>query len=250
MTAAGASAEDALTSGHPACRPARARLGAICLAVAMMSSAAAASAQTAEDVQVWTSVVTSGAVHEAWRVHSELHARWVDDARHYQRTVLRLMGGRTLNPHVTAWFGFEQTWPFADRTAEETRIWQQVIYVQPAGRWSLSHRGRLEERFVEGADGMVPRLRYSLRATRLLSSEGRWGLIAGGEVFFQLRDGRLNGQLYPAGFDRNRVLAGVSRRLSPNVTVEPTYTLQFINSPDGVPNRREHLLQVQVVHRF
>jgi uncharacterized protein DUF2490 len=96
----------------------------------------------------------------------------------------------------------------------------------------------------------VPRFRYSLRATRPLSSEGRWGLIAGGEVFFQLRDGLLNGRLYPAGVDRNRALAGISRRLSPNVTVEPTYTLQFINSPDDVPNRREHLLQVQVVHRF
>jgi hypothetical protein len=34
------------------------------------------------------------------------------------------------------------------------------------------------------------------------------------------------------------------------VTVEPSYTLQFINSPEGVPNRREHLLQLQVVHRF
>jgi hypothetical protein len=60
---------------------------------------------------------------------------------------------------------------------------------------------------------MVPRLRYSLRATRLLSSAGRWGLIVGAEMFFRLRSGRLNER-------------------------------QFINSPDGVPNRREHLLQL------
>jgi Protein of unknown function (DUF2490) len=250
MTAEGASAQDALTSGHPSGRRARGRLGAIGLAAVMMAHAAPASGQTAEDMQVWTSVVTSGAVHDMWRVHSELHARWVDDAQHYQRTVLRLMGGRTLTPHMTAWFGFEQTWPFAGRAPEETRIWQQVIYVQPAGRWSLSHRGRLEERFLEGADRMVPRLRYSLRATRLLSSAGGWGLIVGEEMFFQLRKSRLNGRLYPAGFDRNRVLAGISSRLTRNVTVEPSYTLQFINSPEGVPNRREHLLQLQVVHRF
>jgi hypothetical protein len=249
MTAAGASGTGALPD-HPSWRRARGRLGVICLAAVVMPPAALASGQTTDDVQIWTAVITSGAVHDMWRVHSEVQARWVDDAQHYQRTVLRFMGGRALNPHVTAWFGFEQTWPFAGRTPEETRIWQQVIYVQPAGRWSLSHRGRLEERFVEGADRMTPRLRYSLRATHLLSSAGRWGLIVGDELFFQLRNGRLNGRLYPAGFDRNRVLAGISRRLSRNVTVEPTYMLQFINSPDGVPNRREHLLQVQVVHRF
>jgi hypothetical protein len=250
MTAEDASIDEAITSGPLSWRRARGGIGILCLTAAVIGPAAPASGQTSDDVQIWTTVVTSGAVHEAWRVHSELHARWVDEAQHYQRTVLRLMGGRALNPYVTAWFGFEQTWPAARRAPEERRIWQQIIVVQQAASWSLSHRGRLEERFLDGADRMVPRLRYSLRAMRPLPGAGGWGLLVGDEVFFQLRNGRLNGQLYPAGFDRNRVLAGVSKRLAHNVTVEPSYALQFINSPDEAPNRREHLVQLQVIHRF
>ena len=44
--------------------------------------------------------------------------------------------------------------------------------------------------------------------------------------------------LYPAGLDRDRVQAGVSRRLTHAVSVEPSYLLQFINSPTPLPNRR------------
>jgi hypothetical protein len=56
--------------------------------------------------------------------------------------------------------------------------------------------------------------------------------------------------LYPAGLDRDRVQAGVSRRLTQAISVEPSYLLQFINSPTPLPNRREHILQLQIAHRF
>src|SRR5574339_1271502 len=146
MTEGGAPAEGALTPDRSSLRRSSAP-GVACLILVIIGHAVPAGGQTTDDMQVWIGAVTSGAVREVWRVHSELHGRWVDDARHYQRTVLRLMGGRAMSPRVTAWFGFEQTWPMAGRTPEETRIWQQVIVVQLAGPWSLSHRGRLEERF-------------------------------------------------------------------------------------------------------
>jgi hypothetical protein len=174
----------------------------------------------------------------------------VDDVQHYQRTVLRLLGGRALTPRLTAWFGFEETWPYAGRIPEETRIWQQVVYAQPSGAWTLTHRARLEERFIDGADKMMPRLRYSLRATRPFHERSAWGVIAAGEVFLQLRDASLDQQPYPAGPDRDRLQAGLSRRLSRTTSVEPSYLLQFINAPQPLPNRREHLIQLQLVHRF
>ena len=116
-------------------------------------------AQAQNDVQLWISANTSGAVRGPYRVSAELHGRWTDNVRTYQRTVLRLQAGRAVTEHLTAWFGFEETWPMAGRTAEETRIWQQLIFVRPAGTWALSHRARLEERFIEDTDRMVPRFR-------------------------------------------------------------------------------------------
>jgi Protein of unknown function (DUF2490) len=209
-----------------------------------------AAAQTTDDSQIWLSANTQGAVHGSYRVSVELHSRWRDDAQRYERTVLRLQGGRTLTKHLTAWFGFEETWPFAERIAEERRLWQQVVFVQPAGTWAFSHRARLEERFVDGTDRMVPRLRYSLRATRALRAESPWGAVLASEFFLQLRDTFRHGQAYPAGFDRHRSQAGISGRLTAALTVEPSYILQFINSPTPLPNRREHIFQLQVAHRL
>jgi hypothetical protein len=227
---------------HASC----ARLATVLLACA----AGAGTAYAQDDVQLWISANTAGPVHGPYRVSAEVHARWMDDVQKYQRTVLRLQAGRALTPHVTAWFGFEETWPVAHRTVRETRIWQQVIFVQPVGTWSFSHRARLEERFIDQSDGMVPRLRYSLRATRPFHPQSAWGSVVAAEIFFQLRSAYLSSQRFPAGLDRDRVQAGISRRLTRTLTIEPAYVLQFINAPQPSPDRREHLLQLQVAHRF
>ena len=209
-----------------------------------------ADAQTTDDTQLWLTVGTQGAVRGAYRVSAEVHARWRDDLQHYERNVLRLQGGRALTEHLTAWFGFEDNWPVAGRIPEELRLWQQVIYVQPAGSWALSHRARIEERFVDGIDRMVPRLRYSLRGTRPFHAESAWGAVLGAELFVQLRDAYRGGQPFPAGLDRDRVQAGISRRLTHALTLEPSYILQFVNAPTPLPNRREHVIQLQATHRF
>jgi hypothetical protein len=230
------------------CRRASLTAAAAVLAAAVWVQAAAA--QTTDDTQLWLSANTQGSIRGPYRVSLELHGRWRDDMRHFERTVARLQGGRTVTKHLTAWFGFEENWPFEGRIPEERRLWQQVIVIQPAGIWALSHRARLEERYVDGVDRMVPRLRYSLRATRPLHAKSAWGAVLATEFFFQLRDVVRGSQPYPAGLDRDRVQAGVSRRLTHAVSVEPSYLLQFINSPTPLPNRREHILQLQIAHRF
>jgi hypothetical protein len=230
---------------HPVCAW---RVRLVLAAAACLAGITPAGAQ--DDVQLWTSANTSGAVHRVYRVSAELHARWVDDASKLQRTILRLQAGRALSKELTAWFGFEETRPIAHRTAEETRIWQQVIFVQPAGAWALSHRARLEERFIEFSDGMVPRFRYSLRATRPMVPKSPWGYVLGTEIFYQLRTAYLKGHRFPTGLDRDRLQAGISRRLTKRVSLEPSYLLQFINDPQPLPNRREHLIQLQLTHRF
>lgn len=207
-------------------------------------------ARAQDDVQLWITASTTGTVSGPYRVYAELHGRWIDDAQNYQRTVLRLQAGRALTKQLTAWFGFEENWPVAERTVEEMRLWQQVVFVQTAGAWSISNRARLEERFLDDADRVVPRLRYSLRVTRPFHAESPWGIVLGSELFFHLRAFHRSLVLNPAGLDRNRVQAGISRRVNHAVTLESAYTLQAINSPSPLPNRREHVLQLQVAHRF
>ena len=97
---------------------------------------------------------------------------------------------------------------------------------------------------------LVPRLRYSRRGTRPFHAESAWGAVLGAELFVQLRDAYRGGQPFPAGLDRDRVQAGISRRLTHALTLEPSYILQFVNAPTPLPNRREHVIQLQATHRF
>lgn len=202
----------------------------------------------ADDVQAWLTTSATGPASRDWRVSTELHGRWVNDAQDYQRTVLRLQGGRALRNRVVVWLGFENTWPAAGRTPTERRIWQQVTWTHLAGAWQLAHRGRLEERFIDGADGVVPRLRYQLRASRALDATRRWSFVASGEAFVRLRALRTASERLDAGYDRDRVSAGISRQLTPTITLEPAYALQRISLPSN--DRREHILQLSVNHRF
>ena len=231
---------DGSPTEHACCRsPRKGRPGGVVAAACCSSTCAAwgrpASAQTTDDVQLWVSASTQGALGGPYRLGAELHARWRDDLQNYERTVLRLQAG--LGPHVAAdrVVRLRGELAAAGRIPEETRIWQQVIFVQPAGIWALSHRARVEERFVGGADRMVPRFRYSLRATRPLHTE--WGAILAAEVFFQLRDAYREGQLYPTGFDRDRVQAGISRDSTHAVAIQLLYILQFVKAPAPEPAR-------------
>src|SRR5215207_6631434 len=78
------------------------RIATAILAGAIWSHPAVA--QTTDDTQLWLSSNTQGFVRGPYRVSFELHARWRDDVQHYERTVLRLQGGRTLTTRLTTWF--------------------------------------------------------------------------------------------------------------------------------------------------
>ncbi len=59
-----------------------------------------AAAQTTDDTQLWLSANTQGSIRGLYRVSLELHGRWRDDVRHFERAVVRLQGGRTVTKHL------------------------------------------------------------------------------------------------------------------------------------------------------
>jgi len=119
----------------------------------------------------------------------------------------------------------------SDADLTEHRIWQQFIYNQKVSRASLTHRFRLEQRFIGqlSEDIFSQRLRYFLRAQIPLKntdsapfSKGAFVALQN-EVFLHLQNkDRLNGYL----FDQNRAYAAVGYRFSPSVDLEAGYLNQ------------------------
>jgi len=207
--------------------------------------ASAASAHA--DGQVWVLASLTKAFAVDWRVNVDYAPRWERDASDYSRTVLRTQIARVLGKRVALGGGYEFTEPASFVVRREQRIWQQVQLQQRVGAWTLSHRGRVEERWLRLAPSTVVRTRYQFRAAHPIAQSHRWSWLMLDEVFYTLR-GTDRGPVQ--GFDRNRLGGGVSHVLSEHVTVEAGYTWQFINDPRLLPGRHDHLALLNLLARY
>lgn len=208
-----------------------------------LASAVAARA----DGQIWALVSLTKTVAVDWRVSVDVAPRWERDASDYSRTVLRAQIARVFGTRTVLGFGYEFTEPASLVTRQEHRIWQQVQVQQRVGAWTLSHRGRLEERWLRFAPSTVVRTRYQFRAAHPIAHSRRWSWLVLDEVLYTLRGTRLG----PAqGFDRHRIGGGVARALSDHITVEGGYTWQFINRQPPLPAQHDHFAVFTLIARY
>jgi hypothetical protein len=230
--------------GRPGSRAARA-LSVMLIAVAALCAAAPARADT---MQWWPTLLVASPSSEAWRATLEVQTRLVDDEVDRQdgfnRTTLRLQGGRQVHRRAVLWIGYEKTWPIRERSRHEQRTWQQLEIGHLVGRWTFTQRGRLEQRFLRSADGTVLRARYRLRVSRQLDRGGLWAIAASEEIQFHLNSARLGPD---RGFDQHRTSLGVQRRLG-SLLVEQGYARQQVSLGPG--DTVNHLFQTLVTCRF
>ena len=209
-----------------------------CLLAALLALAGDAAAQQNPDRQVWVQGLALGQLSDNWRSHVEVQPRWFEDGSELGLTIVRTALGRRLTPRVTAWLG--HAWvprTFGEGVRHEQRIWQQLSIAGPAlGGWSTSGRLRVEQRWLEPGDGVSHRVRMLARAQRPVGATKRWGLWAYDELMVTLDDTPRG----PAsGFDRNRLAGGVSRRLSPVVSVDAGYLWE--RGVFGAGRRDDHI---------
>jgi len=129
------------------------------------------------------------------------------------------------NHTIYAGFGFQHVLePLASVPTNESRGWQQYNFevFTPYGGLKLS--SRLEERTVNNAAGLAIRARQLTQWTYPLND--LWYLIAAEEVFLNLNTVAWGPV---AGYDQNRVFAGIGYRLTNTTRAEIGYLNNFIN---------------------
>lgn len=199
------------------------------------------------DEQIWVLASVTKAFAANWRVTFDYAPRWERDASDYSRSVLRAQLARMLGKSVLVGAGYEFTDSASVVVRQEHRLWQQVQLQQRLGAWTLTHRGRLEERWLHLAPSTVVRVRYQLRAMHPIAQSHVWAWQLFDEAFFTLR----GTQQGPAqGFDRHRLGGGISRALSPHVTVEAGYTWQFINRAHPLPDEHDNFAVFNLLARY
>jgi len=221
---------------HMPCRRLFAGLAVVlALTLGLVTSAAA---QPDPDRQVWIQGLALGQLSENWRSHIEVQPRWFDDSSELGLTIVRTAIGRRLSPRVTVWLG--HAWiprTFGEGVRHEQRIWQQLSLAGPVlGGWTTSGRLRVEQRWLEPWDGLSHRVRMMARAQRPLAPTSPWGVWAYDELMVTLDDTPQGPQ---DGFDRNRLSAGISRRVSPLVSFDAGYVWE--RGVAGAGRRNDHV---------
>jgi hypothetical protein len=221
-------------------------------------------AQTINQNTGWFMFLNSTKFNDKWGMHFDLQVRTEDDWDQVKNLLVRPGITYYINKNSNATLGylFTQTNLPSDilagaaplkNTLTEHRIWQQYIYNhQPWEFATLSHRFRLEQRFIERQidDLFSQRFRYFFRLVQPLQKQeaaftkGVFAAIQN-EAFFNIQSKeKLNGNI----FDQNRAYLAVGYRFSKKADIEVGYLNQAIKG--SAQNTVNNAVQVAIYTRF
>ena len=221
-------------------------------------------AQTVNQNTGWFMFVNSTKFNDKWGMHFDLQLRSENKWDGLRNLLVRPGVTYYINKNSNATLGylFTQTYLPNDlligaapikNTLTEHRVWQQYIYNhQPWKSAALSHRFRLEQRFIERQtdDLFSQRLRYFFRLIQPVQKQEAAftkGVFVAlqNELFFNIQN---NEELNGSVFDQNRAYLAAGYRFSKKMDIEAGYLNQAINGRTN--NTVNNVIQLAVYTRF
>ena len=132
----------------------------------------------------------------------------------------------------------------------ENRVWQQLILRQRVGTVGLTHRYRLEQRFIGNVTGNdagegevldhfhVNRFRYFIKGTVPLYRDDRY------VAFYNELMVGFGDNVKRNIFDQNRAYGAIGFRTGPSTSFEIGYLLQTVQRPTGNVIQHNHTFQL------
>lgn len=215
--------------------------------LSLLPGPAVAGEQAKKDVQFWTPTIVQARLAPRWSVQLDAQIRLVNDLSVVRNSLIRpslifAPGGRLTFNLGYAWVPY-----FHPARSDEHRLWQQVALTARLGGWSLHPRVRFEQRRIPGADRLSFRLRGQLKAVHALPRSSRWLLSLSNEAFFNLNDA---GPSPPRGFATNRAQVGLVRQVTPRLSIETGYLLQYLNMPRPLAGEFDSVATLTTIVRF
>jgi hypothetical protein len=195
----------------------------------------------------WLQIFSTTKLDKKWSLHAEYQWRRVDGLKNWQQSLLRVGINRKLNEQVTVHLGYGwiETFPYGDfpiaatGTFPEHRIYEQITFRQPIKKWTLTHRFRIEQRWLgrvqPGTDRKIEewvflhRFRYQFKAQLNFSS--KWYAVAADEIF--IGAGKNVGVNI---FDQNRIFLLAGFKANRNISIEGGYFNQTLQQGRSVNN--------------
>ena len=203
-----------------------------------------------EDTQAWASVIATGTVRGDLFLWLDGQARATDDVGGGSQLIIRPAVGARIgrDAHAVVGYAYVRTDPEGGAVTHEHRPWQQVQFVPvqlKGGAPLIISRTRLEQRMVEGRDGIAWRLRQFVRLQVPIAKPGGLQAVAFTEGFFNLNETRWGVR---DGVDQWRTFVGIGFPVADRARLEPGYLNQRINRPGD--DRVNHVLSATLFVRL
>ena len=220
--------------------------GATGAAAFLTAIAAAAPAAAADDSQLWAGGIVSAKLSDHWRLSEEVTARFSDNRNGLYEIESNTLVGYRLDKVVTLWAGYthDPQYSAGDFSVMEQRAREQVSFDNFAklGAGSLSGRLRFEQRWRNGIDGTVWRVRPFVRYALPLHKGGRTAFVLSTEPFIDLNS---NVFQRTSGLDRTRTFVGISTPLAAHLAADVGYLNQHIFVRHG-PDSDDHVASISL----
>ena len=226
----------------------------ILLLLAGLTLSLATQAQTVNQQSGWGAWFHSQKFSKKTGLHFDFQVRSADDLEYVRNILIRPGFTYFINDKLNATVGYAliiTDQPGTDALTE-SRIWEQFVVTYKLGKIPLTHRFRLEQRFINqanGDDAFSQRLRYFFRSVIPLQKQNTPAFSKGAFVALQ-NEVFLNIQNQPNGFlfDQNRLYLAAGYRLNPKMDLEAGYMNQ--SSKGAIRNTNNNIFQVALYTRF
>jgi hypothetical protein len=200
---------------------------------------------TEDDTQQWTTIKVKHKLDDRLTLSLASRLRFDEDVSRAKDLFLRPAVEVEVLPPFSLGLGYDYIYSYASNSSTEQRIWEQASVKLDLGDLSIANRLRIEQRFLDDADGVVVRARYRLRLVHPIGASP-WRLIGSDEVFANLNS---QGAGPVSGFEQNRLFGGVGRTFWDRLWIEAGYQWGYQEERDK-QDQVTHSLLVNVTYDF
>jgi hypothetical protein len=216
-------------------------------------------AQTQIQNSGWLFLLNSTKFSEKWGMHLDVQVRSSDNWEYVRNILFRPGITYYINKNNNVTVGYllattdNRLIGTANNLTTEHRSWEQYILTHQLKSSFVTHRFRLEQRFIEQVNGdeiFAQRFRYFVRFLQPLAQYDQSftnGLFVAlqNEAFFNVQN---KDQLNKSLFDQNRFYVAAGYRFSKKLDIEAGYMNQYTNG--ATRNTSNRIAQLAVYTRF
>ena len=214
---------------HRTSHAAPGRLAACFVAIAVLTFLLGAKEANCADpnLQSWFPVQIVHPFCEDWAVSMQTELRLKDDISEFSELVYK----PALNYHFDPTWAFSVGYKYIDKyqKANEQDLWQESHFNKTFDDLVTGFQVRLEERFIDDIDGVIPRLRFLEHVSHPIG-DSRCYLTGFGAIRFNLDD---KGQGPVSGFEQSRIYAGLGRHFGEHIQFEVGYLWRYEEKRTG-----------------